>query len=296
MFQDARLERRLCFQRNYGGDILLDENLIKEFVKVTHDPEVKKQEGFVYGVVSSVEAGDTIVANVTFDGASSPTPCSTSVNVAEGDRVLVMIKNRKATVTANLSSPSINVDYLVAGDAVISGTLIAANGEFLGTVTVDWSQEHSPMMASEVLIGSDDNAPIAVRSTYEGEDEETTVFPGTVIVQDDEGRNWTQMSAEDGFSTSKREKSQIGLGIYSGVTESFTVGASGYTDKEIQFPQAFSVSPVVVATVTAGSTAAALGNIMVAVESRTTTGAKFRVYNNNSSSRFIGIHWIAIGH
>ena len=274
---------------------MLDENLIKEFVRVTHDPEVKKQEGFVYGVVDSVEAGDTIIANVTFDGASSSTPCNTSVNVAEGDRVLVMIKNRKATVTANLSSPSINVDYLVAGDAVISGTLVAANGEFLGTVTVDWTREESPMMSSEVLLGSDNNAPLAVRSTYEGKDDETTIMPGEVLVQNNEGRNWTQMTVEDGFSTSERQKSQIGLGIYSGVTESFTLAANGYTDITITFPQAFASLPTVVATVTAASTAAALGNIMCAVYQRTYTYAIIRVYNNNSASRYIGLHWIAMG-
>lgn len=249
----------------------------------------------MYGTVDSVTTEDGVVtANIVFDGAEASTPCKTSVNLAEGDRVLVMIKNREATVTSNVSSPSINVDYLVAGDALISGTLVAANGEFLGTVTVDWSQEHSPMMASEVLIGSDDTAPFVVRSTYEGNDKATSAYPGTVIVQDNEGRNWTQMSVEDGFSTSKRRESQIGLGIFSGVTESFPVAASTYSDYVIQFPQAFSVLPTVVVTPAANS-AAGLGNMLCAVESRTYTDATIRIYNNNSAARYIGLHWIAIG-
>ena len=113
---------------------VLSENLIKEFVKVTNDNAQKKTESYIYG---TVHIADNYM-DVLFDGANEPTPCTTSVTVEDGDRVLVMIKDRQAVITSNVSKPTINADYLEAGEARISGTIHAATYEdSSGNFTMD---------------------------------------------------------------------------------------------------------------------------------------------------------------
>lgn len=114
----------------------LSENLVKQFVKATKDDAPKKTEYYVYGTATAHVADNHI--DVIFDGAKEPTPCTTSVTVEDGDRVLVMIKNRQAVITSNVSKPTVNADYLEAGEAKISGTIHAARYEdTTGNFTMD---------------------------------------------------------------------------------------------------------------------------------------------------------------
>lgn len=105
----------------------LSDRLVKEFVRMTNDTPKKKNESFLYGTADKINEDGTI--DVIFDGATDSTPCASSVSVAVGDRVLVMLKNRQATVTANVSNPTVNAAYLEAGEAKISGTIHAATYE-----------------------------------------------------------------------------------------------------------------------------------------------------------------------
>ena len=112
----------------------LPDNLIKEFARITKDDAPKKTESYVYGTAHVVDN----CIEVFFDGAADPTPCTTSVTVDDGDRVLVMIKDRQAVITSNVSKPTINADYLEAGEARISGTIHAATYEdSTGNFTMD---------------------------------------------------------------------------------------------------------------------------------------------------------------
>lgn len=151
----------------------LPEVLVKEFVRMTNDTSKKKKsESFLYGTVDNVNEDGTI--DVIFDGAVSSTPCTSSVSVAKGDRVLVMLKNRQAVITANVSRPSMAVDYLETGDAVIrghldavdgtfKGKLQAAIGNFSGSVTVGW-QENNDLKKQAIYLGVDtEAAPITIK-------------------------------------------------------------------------------------------------------------------------------------
>ena len=80
----------------------VDASLIKEFVDVTNDQTEIKQETTVYGTI--VELNDK--KYVRIDGSDLLTPIGTTVSVADGDRVSVMIKNHTATVTGNVTSPA----------------------------------------------------------------------------------------------------------------------------------------------------------------------------------------------
>lgn len=80
----------------------LDKDLIYEFIKITNDSKETKKESTVYGTVKEY-AGSLYVQ---FDGAELLTPVSNATNIADGERVLVMVKNHSAVVTGNLTSPS----------------------------------------------------------------------------------------------------------------------------------------------------------------------------------------------
>lgn len=118
----------------------LPEQLVNDFVKATTDKPPKKTESFMYGTVH-IDEGSIYVH---LDGADEGiyTPCTTSVTVNEGDRVTIMLKNRQGVITSNLSKPTINTDYLEAGEARISGTIHAATYEdSTGNFTMDIGSE-----------------------------------------------------------------------------------------------------------------------------------------------------------
>ena len=121
----------------------LPEQLVNDFVKATTDKAPKKTESFMYGTVH-IDEGSIYVH---LDGADEGiyTPCTTSVTVNEGDRVAIMLKNRQGVITFNLSKPTINTDYLEAGEARISGTIHAATYEdSTGNFTMDIGTEQDP--------------------------------------------------------------------------------------------------------------------------------------------------------
>ena len=121
----------------------LPEQLVNDFVKATTDKAPKKTESFMYGTVH-IDEGSIYVH---LDGADEGiyTPCTTSVTVNEGDRVTIMLKNRQGVITSNLSKPTINTDYLEAGEARISGTIHAATYEdSTGNFTMDIGTEQDP--------------------------------------------------------------------------------------------------------------------------------------------------------
>ena len=98
----------------------LSSELVSQFAKITNDKNsIKSKESTLYGTV--VEYNDRIC--VQFDGTKELTPVTTVVekdeegnitsykysaaSVKDGDRVSVSLKNHSATITGNLSDPSI---------------------------------------------------------------------------------------------------------------------------------------------------------------------------------------------
>lgn len=81
----------------------LSNDLISQFVKATNDnAKTKKETTTVYGTVREVNGQK----QVQLDGSDITTPVSTTVDVKEGDRVIVMLKNHTATITGNLQNPA----------------------------------------------------------------------------------------------------------------------------------------------------------------------------------------------
>ena len=130
----------------------LSESLIREFAKMTKDTAVKKPESFLYGTVDHIEGtSDDTTVFVLFDGGNDLTPCRASVNVAVGDRILAMFKNRQAIITANISNPTINASYLEAGEGVFTGSVKVLGSNEGITQTVEISPGEGP--AIEIIGG-----------------------------------------------------------------------------------------------------------------------------------------------
>lgn len=95
----------------------LSSDLISQFVKITKDETSDKKETIVYGTVHKEDSS----VFVKIDGSNVYTPVSTTSDTVEGERVIVMIKDHKAVITGNASSPSArsedvkNLEIVVAG-------------------------------------------------------------------------------------------------------------------------------------------------------------------------------------
>lgn len=83
----------------------LSSELVSQFAKVTNDSSRNTNGTKLYGTIAML--GE--VPHVKLDGTEELTPISRTVEVAEGDRVEVMIVNHSATVTGNLTDPSIGI-------------------------------------------------------------------------------------------------------------------------------------------------------------------------------------------
>lgn len=81
----------------------ISSDLIQEFVKITNDSnEPTNTEETVYGTV--VESDGT--KYVRLDGSDQLTPVTTTIDISDGERVTVLIKNHTATITGNITSPA----------------------------------------------------------------------------------------------------------------------------------------------------------------------------------------------
>ena len=80
----------------------LSYDLISEFVKITNDKKENAKEGIVYATVVSGTGGKY----VRIDGSDLLTPMDTTTDIEDGERVTLMIKDHKAIVTGNVTTPS----------------------------------------------------------------------------------------------------------------------------------------------------------------------------------------------
>lgn len=82
----------------------LDDVLLKSFAKITND-EQRRTDDSVKGTVVVQDN----VSYVQLDGSEELTPVDTTAGMKNGDRVLVAIKNHKATILGNFTDPSATV-------------------------------------------------------------------------------------------------------------------------------------------------------------------------------------------
>ena len=86
----------------------LSSDLISQFVKTTNDTKKTNEATTLYGTATRFNGK----MYAKLDGSDRLTPIDTTVDVKEGERVTVLIKNHTATITGNVSSPSARTDDL----------------------------------------------------------------------------------------------------------------------------------------------------------------------------------------
>lgn len=101
----------------------LPRELISQFAKITKDEE-SKREKTVFGTI--VEEGDS--KYVQIDGSGILTPISYTVDMVDGERVTVMIKNHSAIVTGNITSPAARSEEVNKVKNTI-GAYVSSEGE-----------------------------------------------------------------------------------------------------------------------------------------------------------------------
>ena len=84
----------------------LSNNLISKFIEVMSPRETKNTGSVMYGTVE--KRNDEVM--VKLDGSELLTPVSTTADVINKERVMVMIQNHTATIVGNASSPSARSD------------------------------------------------------------------------------------------------------------------------------------------------------------------------------------------
>jgi hypothetical protein len=117
----------------------LSSDLISQFVKQTNDKPIEKKESKVYATV--VKSDGRTYAK--FDGSDLLTPINSMVDVNDGERVEITIKNHTATINGNISSPAARTDdvqeigkKVAEFDTVIADTVIAEVAK-IGALTAD---------------------------------------------------------------------------------------------------------------------------------------------------------------
>ena len=98
----------------------LTNDLVSEFVKITNDSKktTTKKEDIVYGTVKKVD-GETFYIHIDGSPSDERTPASSTVEVSEKNRVIVMIKNHSAVITGNLGNRSTGREYVDASTGEI---------------------------------------------------------------------------------------------------------------------------------------------------------------------------------
>lgn len=102
----------------------LSGDLISQFVKITKDNNKTNSGTTVYGTTVEYN-GSTYVK---LDGSDLLTPVSTTAETKAGERVSVEIKNHTATITGNLSSPTVHKDSVTEiGNQITEFEIIVAD-------------------------------------------------------------------------------------------------------------------------------------------------------------------------
>lgn len=161
----------------------LSQDLIAKFVKVTNDSTKPQTETTLYGTIVEY-AGEKYVK---IDGSDHLTPLASMesttdiVGIKPADRVTVMIKNHTATITGNLTAPSVNSNTLndatggaadkiaqfeiLLADKVSTGAFTAATGR-ISTLETNNLEVNNELIAQKATINDLKSFNVTVSNTF----------------------------------------------------------------------------------------------------------------------------------
>jgi len=149
----------------------LSSDIVKSFAKMAATVPDTSEPSFIFGTAKKV--GDEYF--VRFDGSEIYTPVMSTIDVADDDRVMVMIQNHAGTITSNVTAPAVNREFLgkvttasgskIGGWTLTDHDMSAANDSyyvFFGDGTTSGSDDENPHV---MLVRNGTDYPFFVRST-----------------------------------------------------------------------------------------------------------------------------------
>lgn len=122
----------------------IDRSILSEFIKATNDNKETKQTQ-IYGTV--VTKGNTKCVKI--DGSEIVTPVRSITDIKDEERVMVSIKDHMATVTGNMTNPSVGNDRVESAE----GKIDRFDHLFAGNITAENIAAGS-ITADKILAGS----------------------------------------------------------------------------------------------------------------------------------------------
>lgn len=199
----------------------LSSDLISQFAKVTND-NVKRERETILTYGTAVKRGDILYVKI--DGSDLLTPVTSTVNIRDGDRVTVTIKNHNATVTGNITSPSAGADDIT--DAGKTATNFMDLSDSLGLIVGDKTDN---ILRGNIQIKAEsggasialrDGTTIlskfsATRKTFTGITSASTSTGSSALVTEDEDGTETTEEITDVEQTISSEQSKTVVKIES---------------------------------------------------------------------------------
>ena len=133
MTQAARCLVQLYSLKNYGGNMGLSKDLINQYVEAVVHVDKNETRDNYYGTI--VEFNSTNY--VKMDGSDVLTPITNTVSVNPGDRVMVRIQNRTATIASNLTSNAVNAATLDKINSILKTDILATTDQRLNSAKND---------------------------------------------------------------------------------------------------------------------------------------------------------------
>lgn len=199
----------------------LSSDLISQFAKVTND-NIKRERETILTYGTTVKRGDILYVKI--DGSDLLTPVTSTVNIRDGDRVTVTIKNHNATVTGNITSPSAGAEDVT--DAGKTATNFMDLSDSLGLIVGDKTDN---ILRGNIQIKAEsggasialrDGTTIlskfsAIRKTFTGITSVSTSTGSSALVTEDEDGTETTEEVTDVEQTISSEQSKTVVKIES---------------------------------------------------------------------------------
>lgn len=215
----------------------LSSDLISQFVKATND-NVKREKETILTYGTTVKRGDILYVKI--DGSDLLTPVTSTVNIRDGDRVTITIKNHNATVTGNITSPSAGAEDIT--DAGKTATNFMDLSDSLGLIVGDKTDN---ILRGNIQIKAEsggasialrDGTTIlskfsAIRKAFSGITSASTSTGSSALVTEDEDGTETTEEVTDVEQTISSEQSKTVVKIESVNPVYFP---SGITTNKIQ--------------------------------------------------------------
>lgn len=154
----------------------LSNDLISQFAKMSKDNNKKEsKETTVYGTIKQLNN----VKCVKIDGSELLTPISSTTDALDGERVTVMIKDHKAIVNGNISSPAARTGTVKDID-----DRVVAQGNNINAMNNNINAQNNNVTAIGNTVNAQNNKIIAMENNV-------TAIGNTVVSQ---GNNITQIN------------------------------------------------------------------------------------------------------